>query len=298
MMAPSKLDRLQRLFQFSNDHKSASKSMMKDVQSDQPLRGSSNLPVELLQHIFSYLGFAALLKCRCVCAKWLDCIPGNSGDLRKAIFLPAPGPFERVTVQPFNIWIDIYTDGETSYKSPNRTKFVKISNIRKIITRIPGEEDSSTMHPFIKNIEQYAVAHLPSCLENAASPNAYFLSLKNKAGDLVHPKDSEFWSDMLVASSRPVQQHIKFCYLDCNDKTIEASPEHSVYMALNEGGVRFLEVFYAIEMQIVLLLRGEVLRRFDASPEACIKYPQLRDRMCNAPFPFTNGSTADDDFRL
>jgi hypothetical protein len=303
IMARSPLSGFLRLFKSSNNQKITNNTILEglaedDVETDQALRGPSDLPVEILQHIFSYLDFAALLKCRCVYATWLDCIPGDSGDLRKALFLPAPGPFERTVVRPFNVYIDIYTDGETLYRSPNNTKFVKISNIRKIVARIPDEEGSSTMHPFIKNIEQYAVAHLPSCLIADASRKAHFLSLKNKAGDLVHPKDSELWSEMLVASSRLVQKHIQFCYLDCNDAVIKARHEHSAYMAFDENGVRFIDVFHAIEMQIMLLLRGKMLRQFDASPEACMKYPKLRDRVCDAPSPFSDGNTSDDEFRL
>jgi hypothetical protein len=54
--------------------------------------GVSQLPVELLQEIFSYLDIWTLLRIRAVCRLWAQNVPGNSPALRKSMFAPSSAP--------------------------------------------------------------------------------------------------------------------------------------------------------------------------------------------------------------
>ncbi|KAH7095697.1 hypothetical protein FB567DRAFT_36265 [Paraphoma chrysanthemicola] len=48
---------------------------------------ASNLPTELLWNIFESLRFVELLRCRAVCTKWRDIIPGSSPIIQKTLWL-------------------------------------------------------------------------------------------------------------------------------------------------------------------------------------------------------------------
>jgi hypothetical protein len=47
------------------------------------------LPVEILQHIFSYLDTMSLFRCHDVCRLWKHCIPGISPALHAVLFVSA-----------------------------------------------------------------------------------------------------------------------------------------------------------------------------------------------------------------
>jgi hypothetical protein len=58
--------------------------------------GVGQLPVELLQEIFSYLDIWTLLRIRAVCRLWAQNVPGNSPALRKSMFAPSSAPELRI----------------------------------------------------------------------------------------------------------------------------------------------------------------------------------------------------------
>lgn len=54
----------------------------------------------------------------------------------------------------------------------------------------------------------------------------------------------------------------------------------------NADGVRFCEVFDAIETKAMGLLHRAALKHFDENPQACLEFPelykQIRDKICPA----------------
>jgi hypothetical protein len=54
-----------------------------------PTIGNGQLPIEVLQEIFSNFDMWTLMRCCSVCRLWNQCIPGDSPSLRMAMYLPA-----------------------------------------------------------------------------------------------------------------------------------------------------------------------------------------------------------------
>lgn len=98
---------------------------------DRYLTTCNDLPVELLQHIFSCLDFTALLKCRCVSQGWFECIPADSRELRMTMFIPSPTIPTSFISRPYTLYIDIHTDAKSSYSRRRSAKVANICNINK-----------------------------------------------------------------------------------------------------------------------------------------------------------------------
>jgi hypothetical protein len=57
------------------------------VHNEGEATGIAKLPTEVLQDAFSYLCPTDLHKCQLVCHYWKDCIPGDSPELKEALFI-------------------------------------------------------------------------------------------------------------------------------------------------------------------------------------------------------------------
>jgi hypothetical protein len=254
--------------------------------TSQQVIACSDLPIEILQHIFSYLDFTAILKCRCVCSGWLHCVPGDSKDLRRVLFLPSP-----TTCVPFpacgcTLYVDIHTDAKSTYSRRRSAKVANICNIKQTVALLPSTAESTmSLHPFVQNMGQHVVSKIPSCIRENATSTLNFVSLQNKAGDLVQPEEFAFWKEMLVASPPVTDLYVKFRYVNRDEETIEPRDGHGQTLLSNDEGVKFVELFSVMEIQVMGLLRREALKRFDHSPQACIQFSGLRDRICDAVCP-------------
>jgi hypothetical protein len=252
----------------------------------QQVTACNELPTEILQHIFSYLDFTALLKCRCVCSGWLRCIPGDSSELRKTLFLPSPTACVPFRACRYTLYVDIHTDGKSIYSRRRSAQVANIRNIKQILAQLPSTaENILSLHPFVQNMSQCVVANIPSCLRETSTSTVDFVSLQNKAGDLIQPHDISLWKNMLVASPPVTELYVKFRYVNRDEETIEPRDGHGQKLLCNDEGVRFVELLSALETQIMGLLRKEALKQFDQSPQACMQFSGLRDRICDAVCP-------------
>jgi hypothetical protein len=241
----------------------------------------SDLPIEILQKIFSYLNVAALLKCRCVCALWNNCIPGDSGDLREALFLPKSTQ-KPIGGQPFVLEFDIYTDD-----ARNMTRYLTSmsSGVRQIHKVVLTEVSQSavTLHPFIEEIDRYMVAEIPPLNESGpTSHRMRFASLKNISGDLLQPDDLEYWREMSVTMPPVTEILIHFNY---QGKRFEMRPtmrRSQQYKISSTEGVKFVDLFKIVDKQIAGLLRLETLRRINRMPKDCARSAELRGMLSNA----------------
>ncbi|KAF2833152.1 hypothetical protein CC86DRAFT_5666 [Ophiobolus disseminans] len=60
-----------------------------EIRTREATIGNGQIPIEILQEVFSYLDiWTLLLQCRRVCHLWSTCIPGNSPALRATLFDP------------------------------------------------------------------------------------------------------------------------------------------------------------------------------------------------------------------
>ncbi|EAT81487.1 hypothetical protein HBH56_115790 [Parastagonospora nodorum] len=235
----------------------------------------NNLPIEMLQHILSYLDCIALLRCRCACARWLDCILGDSGDLRNIMFLPKRIAAKTNKGQSYNLTITFYTDAKNPYRQLRSSTVGIISQILMVSTS-PGDADSAiSLHPFMLK-SSYMKAHIPKGLIKAPSRSLHFLSLWNRADyRLVHPGDSELWKHFLVTTPASTEVRVKYRYIDQENYPLESEDGQGSEVLRNVVGVRFCEVFDAIEAKAMGLLRRAALKQFDENPQACLEFPGL-----------------------
>jgi hypothetical protein len=241
----------------------------------------NSLPVKILQHLVSYLDFTALLKCRCVCAGWLECIPVDASDLRRILFLLCPTISTPFTPRGYTLYIDIHTDAKSIYSKCRSAKAASTCGINNLIARMPSMGNSIFLHPFGQDMDPYIVAKIPSCLRGSPTFTVSFVSLGNKAGNLVQSEGFAIWKNMLVTSSPVTELYVKFRYVNWDEETIESRSGHGQKLLFNSEGARFVEFFSILETQTMDLLRKETLKLFDKSPQACIQLPELRDRTCD-----------------
>lgn len=173
-----------------------------------------NISIELLQHMFSYLDLIALLRSRCVCARWLEGIPGDSGGLRNILFLPMRTTTKTDTMQSYNLSVTFYTDAKNPHRQWRSPTVGMISQI-SMISASPGVADSAvSLHPFILK-PRYMRAHILPGLIGAPSRSLSFLNLWKKAADrLVHPRDSKLWKQLLVTTPASTEFRITYRYID------------------------------------------------------------------------------------
>jgi hypothetical protein len=73
----------------------------------------TQLPIELLQHVFLHLDFFTLLRVRRVCSVWNELIPGDSPLLQELLFLKPSNRLEAYgyTLATFNLAFDVTPTG-------------------------------------------------------------------------------------------------------------------------------------------------------------------------------------------
>ncbi|KAH7067911.1 hypothetical protein FB567DRAFT_402181, partial [Paraphoma chrysanthemicola] len=227
-----------------------------------------DLPTEVLQQIFSYLDLMALLKCRCVCKMWDNCIPGDSPELREAMFLPATAMFKATEWPPLSLFFEIYTDAETARRS-TAVPTIKIGAIDKVVLSHVSRT-SVALNPFISQIDRYLIPGVPE-LQTQQSRHRepddfHFTHLKNKAGEFLPPENVGSLADMVV-SMRPVTElHLHFRYMDTAFKEIGTRQNMRQCILSNKEGVTLAHVFRVLETQIMGLLRDETLRQIGEMP--------------------------------
>jgi hypothetical protein len=203
----------------------------------------NSLPTELLQHIFSYLSLPALLKCRCVCHLWNACIPGDFTELRQALFLRSRTAPEPLSESSFVLYFDIHTDVVDN--SPS-TVIGPIRKIEKVL--FDRASIDIAVHPFITQAERYIVPLEESEDETRSA------SLRNKAGELVHPADSGMLKTMRATWPPVGQLFVYFVYRGRDGVELNARPGLQHWRLWDDAGVHFLDVFEEIEAQIKGLL--------------------------------------------
>lgn len=229
----------------------------------------STLPTEISQLIFSHLDFVALLRCRCVCRTWKDRIPGDSPDLRRAMFLP---PTEGARLDRYRL-ATIYVEIHTHCQPFPRTPDVKAFYVRKVhkiaASYTPPTDSAAILHPFIERLDTYAVARVPNIEETKPGASRdYLVSLKNKAGDLVQPDEHDLWRAMHAISPPVVDLKIMFRYFDRAFEIFDPCDGRNKCALSDEDGVRFADVLLVIERHIIGLLHRETTSNFDPNADA------------------------------
>jgi hypothetical protein len=239
------------------------------------------LPIEVLQQIFSHLDLLTLFKCRCVCTLWNSCIPGDSPELREAMFLPGNAIFKATEWPPFTLFFEIYTDADMARRF-SAVPPVRVGAIDRIVLSHVSRS-SVALHPFISQIGRYLVPRVPQLqrpgIKGRTSEDFHFTYLKNKAGNLFPPEDIGSLSGMLV-SMRPVTElHVNFRYIDCNHEEIGTKQSMRQCILYDKDGVTLAHVFRVIEKQIMGLLRDETLRQIGELPVFSGATKDLRERL-------------------
>ncbi|KAF2023007.1 hypothetical protein EK21DRAFT_119170 [Setomelanomma holmii] len=239
------------------------------------------VPIEVLQQILSHLDLLTLLRCRCVNRLWNGCIPGDSPELREAMFLPTTAISEASEWPPLTLFFEIYTDADMTSHSSIQPR-VRISSVNQVALSHVSKS-SVAINPFIYNIDQYLVPQVPQLQDPEsryrASDDFHFTFLKNKKGDRTPYEDLDFISSMLV-SMRPVTElHIHFRYMDCFCNEIGTRQNTAHCILSDKAGVKLVNIFRAIEMQVTGLLRDETLRQIARLPKPTRESKDLREEL-------------------
>jgi hypothetical protein len=209
----------------------------------------SDLPMEILQHIFSYLDLASLLKCRCICTLWSNCIPGDSTELRRALFFRSTTAPEPLSESCPIFYFDIHTDAEDNASS---TTIGPIGKVEKVV--FCSSSKRVTVHPFIEEIAHYIVPHTLDDIRKGSDNTTRSASLKNKAGELLHPAESATWKNMQATWPPQKLLFVLFVYRGKNNQQLNARPGLHHWKLWDDEGVHFQDVFEEIEEQIKGLL--------------------------------------------
>jgi hypothetical protein len=179
--------------------------MSEDCASDRTSVGRTrigNLPTELLQEIFSPLDIWTLLKCRCVCRRWNDCIPDDSTELLALMFIPSANT-KAVEVPDLKLTFlahcyIIKLDGE-------------------LITRVDGLSfDSWTgggrvaLNPFVTDIGRYLhITNMPSKILPALYQSTEF-SPASKSLNKLNSASPYIIHQILISSSK-ITTRLQIC---------------------------------------------------------------------------------------
>jgi hypothetical protein len=248
----------------------------------------NSLPIELLQHIFSFLDCLALLKSRCVCTLWADCTPSTSSDLQRALFLPqvntTPSPISAT------LYFEIFTTAPTNYRRYSRARVPLIPQVTKVA--LAFQTRCVDVHPLIEKIDRFLVARVPDLdvdldvIEPHAQPHdSHFTHLRNKFGDLLQPDAIPLFKDMFATSPPVTFLYIKFRYVDREFGEIEPKLDRCNCSLSDSEGVLFGDLWYVLEAQVMGLLRLETMRRIDARPKENVYLAQLREKVRDTTCP-------------
>jgi hypothetical protein len=200
------------------------------------------------------------------------------------MFLPKRIAAKPNTGQSYNLSIAFSTDAKNPYRQLRSSSVGTISQILMVSTS-PGNADSAvSLHPFMLKFS-YMKTRIPPSLIKTSNRSLRFLSLRNRADDrLVHPGDSELWRQFLVTTPASTEVRIKHRYIDRENYPPEPEDRQDSDLLRSVDGVRFCEVFDAIEAKAMDLLRSEALKQFDENPQACLEFPefheQVRENIC------------------
>ncbi|KAH7388627.1 hypothetical protein BKA66DRAFT_527008 [Pyrenochaeta sp. MPI-SDFR-AT-0127] len=191
--------------------------------------GINQLPVEVLQHIFSQLDFWTLLHIQCVSSLWNELIPGDSPLLQEILYLKPSRGLQIYSSVPatfdfdFDIaikWVD--SDRQLSgYSKILKTR--KEFSMSRRCTGLIRTSSEIVFHPVIVNLNTYI-----DC--------SYFSS---KAWKGAEDEQAGSWRDMLV--SMPPLRELR----------LRHGKERNVYRVLSVGegeeGIRLGTFFRVME---------------------------------------------------
>ncbi|KAH7396439.1 hypothetical protein BKA66DRAFT_455162 [Pyrenochaeta sp. MPI-SDFR-AT-0127] len=232
-----------------------------------------SLPIETLQNIFSYLDLRTLLKCRSVCKLWVACIPGNSAQLREALFLSS------TITKPchaLSLVLNFVIHCNSTKKSKGYIAHVEGISFSSLFAK----EGDVLLNPFIRDIERYAGSRLPNLNHRYQLRRFRFVGLKDKSGRLWHPSTIKCVRDTFVTIPPVTCLQIRFVYE--NQGVRLPSREGEKYIELqDETGVNFMEVFDIFEQQVAGLLKHETIRRIEKQPkyDTCSELHHLREQL-------------------
>lgn len=238
-----------------------------------------DLPVEVLQNIFSHLDLRTLLRCQCVCKHWDVCIPGDSTQLHESLFLPSTITKPRYASR-FILNFVIHCHDTKKSKG-------NISHVERIeFHSVSASHDEILLNPFIKDIGQYSSAKLPDLNYRYQLRQFRFIGLMDRSGKLWHPSSIKCIRDTFVTIPPLTNLQAHFSY---ENRGMRLAPwEGEKYIALhNETGIKFMDLFDVFEKQVAGLLKHETIRRIEMQPKhnTCSELHHLRKSLLSQASP-------------
>jgi hypothetical protein len=146
-------DRMRQLFHTSSHHNNHNRK-----------RGISDLPAEVLQHIFFYLDFWELVRCQRVSKSWRSLVPGDSPLLAEMLYLKPSRSLQIYNLVPttFEFEVDVTPQSIESGSQPLGTRISQgvrneITLSRRCIGLIRTSQEI-VFHPLIMDFN-YWIAH-------------------------------------------------------------------------------------------------------------------------------------------
>ncbi|USP74277.1 hypothetical protein yc1106_01551 [Curvularia clavata] len=150
-------DRMRQLFNPSSHH-----SQTQTQTADK--RRISDLPTEVLQHVFFYLEFWELLRCQRVCQSWRSLVPGDSPLLAEQLYLKPSRSLQIYNLVPttFEFEVDVTPQSIESGSQPLGTRISQgtrneITLSRRCIGLIRTSQEI-VFHPLIMDFNVW-IAH-------------------------------------------------------------------------------------------------------------------------------------------
>ncbi|OAL43393.1 hypothetical protein IQ07DRAFT_299399 [Pyrenochaeta sp. DS3sAY3a] len=219
----------------------------------------TDLPIELLQHIFSFLSLGALLNARCVCKAWSLNIPGYSSTLSRSLFLPGP------SAQPLTQHARVSLNFAIYCSRTSRKRETYVGRIDKVaFTHLHcfDEElqDSLQLNPYVAKIDRYLVAQAPNVEDRMKLRHFRFTALSSDTQSLWNPVFVPLLKPMTLTMPplRAVECH--FTYL-VDGMIMEPWQGEKAVLLQRARGVTLVQMCDVFEKEVMGLLRDETMWR-------------------------------------
>ncbi|CAO2647121.1 Nn.00g080430.m01.CDS01 [Neocucurbitaria sp. VM-36] len=242
--------------------------------------GINDLPIEILQQIFSSLDFRTLYTCHSVCHLWYKYIPGHSPRLRSALFLPS-STTSSLKAPPVTLNFIIHC------RNTKRSKgYINLIDRICFQSLSSSNENEIVLNPFVQGIEQYISVVSPNVNARSTLHSFRFTALKDKSGTRWHPLNVKCVKNTFLTTppATRVQVHFQYSVWGSFVRPWGAVQDASLY---DENGVKFMDLFEVFEKQVAGLLRKNVLRKIDNAPghASCSDLYAFRKRIASAVSP-------------
>ncbi|KAF1847818.1 uncharacterized protein K460DRAFT_393064 [Cucurbitaria berberidis CBS 394.84] len=242
----------------------------------------SDLPVEILQHIFSSLDFRTLFTCRRVCHIWNTCIPGHSPQLQETLFLPS------ARTPPRNL-PGVSLSFVIHCRDTKRARAYYVNHVERVCCQgleICGTDDQKVLlNPFVQGIEQYLSARLPNVNRREHLLSFKYVALQDKRGGLWLPRNVACLRNAFLTTPPITSLSIHLSYKVWGTLVTPLGNRTRISLS-DRNGVKFVHLFDWFEREIARLLREKTLRMIDNAPghASCSQLYEFRNKIVGEEF--------------